>query len=118
MVVIPKNPGNRIKLKVLTTGIKYIRLIVTDDSAAITSILFFTGNLGENVTTLGALFILILNAYAFKFIAALVDTPIAYGLVKVFRNYHEDPEGTPLYTNANVTSEDEQADKVTVKESL
>lgn len=67
------------------------------DSAAITSILFFTGNLGENVTTIGALFVLILNAYAFKFLAALFDTPVCYGIIKLFRNYYEDPDGHVLY---------------------
>lgn len=85
------------------------------DSAAITSILFFTGNLGENVTTIGALFILILNAYAFKFAAALVDTPIAYGLVRVFRNYHEDPEGNPLYAREDLKYGGEKAGEVPVK---
>ncbi len=71
------------------------------DSAAITSILFFTGNLGDNVTTIGALVILILNAYTFKFIAALIDTPICYGVIKLFRNYYEDPDGHTLYEPDN-----------------
>ena len=76
------------------------------DSAAITSILFFMGNLGDEVTTFGALLILILNAYAFKFVAAAVDTPIAYGMVRLFRNYHEDPEGNPLYHSSDDEGQD------------
>jgi hypothetical protein len=60
------------------------------DSTAIISILYFTGNLGSSVTGLGVLFILIINSYLFKFFAALLDTPIIYGLVAVFRHFEED----------------------------
>ncbi|MCC5915574.1 MAG: queuosine precursor transporter [Balneolaceae bacterium] len=67
------------------------------DSTAILSILYFTGNLGENVTTLGMLLILIINSYLFKFFFALFDTPLAYLGVWLFREYEEDPEGYKLY---------------------
>ncbi len=67
------------------------------DSTAILSILYFSGNLGENVTTLAALGILILNSYLFKFIFALFDTPIVYAAVWFFKEYGEDPEGYKLY---------------------
>lgn len=48
------------------------------DSTAILSILYFAGNLGDAVNTIGALFILIINSYLFKFLFALLDTPIFY----------------------------------------
>lgn len=67
------------------------------DSTAILSILYLTGNLGDSVTTLGALAILILNSYLFKFFFALFDTPILYAGVWLFRAYDEDPEGIKLY---------------------
>jgi queuosine precursor transporter len=60
------------------------------DSTAIMSILYFSGNLGESVTGLSALIILILNAYMFKFFAALIDTPIIYALVGWLKNFDED----------------------------
>ncbi len=67
------------------------------DSTAILSILYFTGNLGENVTTIGALIILIFNSYIFKFFFALFDTPIIYAAVWFFKDYEEDPEAESLY---------------------
>ncbi len=66
------------------------------DSTAILSILYFAGNLGDNVTGMGALFILIINSYMFKFFSALFDTPICYAAVHYFRDYYEDPEGYQL----------------------
>jgi uncharacterized integral membrane protein (TIGR00697 family) len=68
------------------------------DSTAILSILYMTGNLGENVSTAGALIILILNSYIFKFFFALFDTPILYAGVWFFKAYDEDPEGNELYS--------------------
>lgn len=68
------------------------------DSTAILTILYFSGNLGDNVTTLGALIILILNSYLFKFFFALLDTPLIYAGVWFFKEYEEDPEGYALYT--------------------
>ena len=62
------------------------------DSSAILSILYFTGGLGSEVTTLGALSILIVNSYLFKFFFAAFDTPLMYLGVRVFRKYHEDPD--------------------------
>lgn len=67
------------------------------DSTAILSILYFTNNLGENVSTIGALTILILNSYIFKFFFALFDTPILYAGVWLFKEYDEDPDGHKLY---------------------
>jgi uncharacterized integral membrane protein (TIGR00697 family) len=67
------------------------------DSTAILSLLYFSGNLGENVTTVGALTILILNSYLFKFFAALFDTPVIYACVRLFRDFEEDPSGYRLY---------------------
>lgn len=67
------------------------------DSTAILSILYFSGNLGDNITNLYFLGILILNSYIFKFLFALVDTPIVYAAVWFFKDYDEDPEGYKLY---------------------
>jgi len=67
------------------------------DSTAILSILYLSGNLGENITTIWALVILILNSYLFKFFFALFDTPLAYLGVWLFREYEEDPEGFRLF---------------------
>ena len=67
------------------------------DSTAILSILYMTSNLGENVSTVGALIILILNSYIFKFFFALFDTPILYAGVWLFKAYDEDPDGHKLY---------------------
>ncbi len=68
------------------------------DSTTILSILYFSGNLGENVTGLGALGILIINSYIFKFFFALFDTPLAYLGIWIFKEYDEDPEGYQLYS--------------------
>lgn len=67
------------------------------DSTTILSILYFSGNLGENVSTLAALGILIINSYLFKFFFALFDTPIFYFSVWFFKEYDEDPGGNSLH---------------------
>lgn len=67
------------------------------DSTAILMILYFAGNLGENITNLGAVFILIINSYLFKFFFALFDTPLFYIGVKLLKDFNEDPEGESLY---------------------
>lgn len=67
------------------------------DSTLILSILYFSGNLGENITTLGMLGILIINSYLFKFFFALFDTPLVYLAVWFFKEYDEDPEGYKLF---------------------
>jgi uncharacterized integral membrane protein (TIGR00697 family) len=74
------------------------------DSTAILSILYFSGNLGDGVTTIGALIILIFNSYIFKFFAALIDTPLIYLCVRYLHKYEEDPEGYSLY-NRNVAEQ-------------
>jgi uncharacterized integral membrane protein (TIGR00697 family) len=61
------------------------------DTVAILSILYMAGNLGENVNSLSALAVLIINAYLFKFMAALLDTPLFYAGVKYLKHYEEDP---------------------------
>lgn len=73
------------------------------DSSTILSILYLSGNLGDNITTVGALGILIINSYLFKFFFALFDTPLIYISVWFFQEYDEDPEGYQLY------SEDQKA---------
>lgn len=67
------------------------------DSTAILSILYFSGNLGDNITNLYLLGILIINSYLFKFLFALFDTPIVYAAVWFFKDYDEDPEGYKLF---------------------
>lgn len=67
------------------------------DTVAILFILYYAGNLGENVNTLGALFILIINSYLFKFVAAALDTPLFYAGVYWLKEYNEDPSGHSLY---------------------
>ena len=67
------------------------------DSTAIIFILYFTDNLGANITTIGAVFILILNSYLFKFFFALFDTPLFYLGIKLFQKFDEDPERNSLY---------------------
>jgi queuosine precursor transporter len=61
------------------------------DSTAIMTILYLSGYLGESVTGLASLLILILNAYIFKFFAALLDTPIIYAIVGLLKDFDEDP---------------------------
>ena len=67
------------------------------DSTAILTILYLAGNLGDAVTGVGALVILIVNSYLFKFMAAALDTPLIYLGAWVFRNYNEDPDGHALF---------------------
>ena len=62
------------------------------DSTAILTILYLAGNLGENINTVGVLIILIINSYLFKFAFALIDTPLMYLGVKLFKPFEEDPE--------------------------
>lgn len=67
------------------------------DSVTILSILYMAGNLGEDINTIGALIILILNSYVFKFFFALFDTPFFYLGVKLFKDFDEDPSGNSLH---------------------
>lgn len=67
------------------------------DTVSILLILYFAGNLGENINTIGALSILIINSYLFKFFAALFDTPLFYAGVRYLKEYNEDPSGHTLY---------------------
>lgn len=67
------------------------------DSTAILSILYLAGNLGEEINSIGALAILILNSYLFKFFFALFDTPLFYLGVKLFKDFEEDPSDYQLY---------------------
>lgn len=61
------------------------------DSTAIITILYLSGNLGDSITGLSAVVILILNSYLFKFLAALIDTPIIYAAVALLKDFEEDP---------------------------
>jgi uncharacterized integral membrane protein (TIGR00697 family) len=56
------------------------------DSISILSILYFSGSLGENINSLTALMILILNSYVFKFFFAVLDTPVIYFFHYIFKN--------------------------------
>lgn len=67
------------------------------DSTSILTILYFAGNLGDNVDGIGALVILIFNSYLFKFFFALFDTPLCYLGVWLFKEYEKDPGGFRLY---------------------
>jgi uncharacterized integral membrane protein (TIGR00697 family) len=69
------------------------------DTVAIMLMLYFAGNLGDSVNSLTALSILIINAYLFKFFAALFDTPLFYLGVRYLKHYNEDPSGHTLYDN-------------------
>lgn len=60
------------------------------DSTAIITILYLTGNLGDAITSVGAVIILIINSYLFKFFFALFDTPFMYLGVRLLQNYDED----------------------------
>ena len=62
------------------------------DSTAIITILYMAGNLGDSIKTIGAVIILILNSYLFKFCFALIDTPLFYLGVRIFSKYGEDEE--------------------------
>lgn len=67
------------------------------DSTAIITILYVAGNLGDNINSIGAVIILILNSYLFKFFFALFDTPLMYVGVKLFKDFEEDPEVNRAY---------------------
>jgi uncharacterized integral membrane protein (TIGR00697 family) len=60
------------------------------DSTAIITILYLAGNLGDAIDNVGAVIILILNSYLFKFFFALFDTPLMYLGVRMLKNYDED----------------------------
>ncbi|MEX0609589.1 MAG: queuosine precursor transporter [Balneolaceae bacterium] len=66
------------------------------DSIAILTILYLAGNLGENVNSVLALTILIINSYLFKFFFALFDTPLFYLGVRLFKNYGHEHSNNPL----------------------
>ncbi len=67
------------------------------DSTAIITILYVAGNLGDSINSIGAVIILILNSYLFKFFFALFDTPLMYLGVKLFKDFEEDPEVNRTY---------------------
>ena len=60
------------------------------DSTAIITILYLAGNLGDAIDNVGAVIILILNSYLFKFFFALFDTPLMYLGVRLLKKYDED----------------------------
>lgn len=69
------------------------------DTVAILGILYLAGNFGDSVTTVGALVVLIVNAYWFKLMAALLDTPLFYLGVRYLRQFDEDPSPSPPNEN-------------------
>ncbi len=75
------------------------------DSTAILTILYIAGNLGDEINTVGALIILIINSYLFKFFFALFDTPLFYLGVHYFKHLNEDPSGHTLYDSEAVVEE-------------
>ncbi len=60
------------------------------DSTAILSILYFTNKLGSEINTVGTLIVLIVNSYLFKFFFAVLDTPLFYLGVKIFKEFEEE----------------------------
>ena len=60
------------------------------DSTAIITILYIAGNLDDAINDAGAVIVLILNSYLFKFFFALFDTPFMYLGVRLLKNYDED----------------------------
>lgn len=67
------------------------------DSTAILSILYIAGNLGDDISSVGALIILIFNSYLFKFFFALFDTPLFYLGMRLFKDFEEDPSEFSLH---------------------
>ncbi len=61
------------------------------DSTAIITILYLANNFGPEIDSVGAVIILIINSYLFKFAFALIDTPLMYVGVKLFKDFEEDP---------------------------
>jgi uncharacterized integral membrane protein (TIGR00697 family) len=61
------------------------------DSTAIITILYLANNLGPEIDTIGAVIILIINSYLFKFAFAIIDTPLMYLGVRLFKDFEEDP---------------------------
>ena len=55
------------------------------DSTAIITILYIAGNLDDAIDDAGAVIILILNSYLFKFFFALFDTPLMYLGVRLLK---------------------------------
>lgn len=61
------------------------------DTFCILSILYYFDNLGPDVTNLTVLWGLMLKSYTFKFLFALLDTPIFYVAVNLLRDKVEQP---------------------------
>ena len=63
------------------------------DTTAILSILYFAGNLGPDIDSIGKLGSLIFASYLFKFFFALFDTPFFYlGVYLLKEKIHDDPD--------------------------
>ena len=60
------------------------------DSTAIITILYLANNLGPEIDTIGAVIILIVNSYLFNFAFAIIDTPLMYLGVRLFKDFEED----------------------------
>ncbi len=67
------------------------------DSTAIITILYLANNFGPEINSVGAVIILIVNSYLFKFAFAIIDTPLMYLGVKLFKDFEEDPESGSIH---------------------
>jgi len=56
------------------------------DTVTILTILYLSGGLGAEISSVGALLVLIVDSYKFKFLFALLDTPLFYFGVYVLRD--------------------------------
>ena len=59
------------------------------DSIIVILIIYFAGNLSDNINSIGMLILLIFNAYIFKFFFAIFDTPIIYLLASYLNSNFE-----------------------------
>jgi uncharacterized integral membrane protein (TIGR00697 family) len=63
------------------------------DTVSILTILYFAGNLGPDIDSIGKLIPLIFASYLFKFFFALFDTPLFYlGVWLLKEKVHDDPD--------------------------
>lgn len=72
------------------------------DTISILTILYIADNLGPNINSIGRLIQLIFASYLFKFFFALLDTPLFYLGVHLFKpKIHDDPDEI-LWGSGNV----------------
>ncbi len=73
------------------------------DTVLILSILYATGGLGEDISTIGSLMSLMVASYTFKFAFALFDTPFAYLGVYLLKDrlHVDDPDVASEFTKSD-----------------